>query len=452
MTTTGGRCAIARCLTDGAPIPRGASSLTDTKPAVRLGSRVAAPIEAAMMAANMRTCVVVGAIVALAMPAWAEDVASYQVSGHAAAGVSDPRTSALDDAFARAVRSALSDLVSSDLRTARQSDLDREIVSRARRWVATFTVTKDDVIDGRRELMVAVQIDRDKIRDRLEQLNIALGGRAELPPAPTIAVDVRVTAPPRMRTPPMAGAGIEALTTVFRSAGMAVRRVTASGRAGRGDGAIAPRDDATGEAASAQLVAIADVAVGEPASIRGEGNEAMLVTANVHLSEDFTTPSDARTASDRSTHRVIAQQQATAAALVDDPRSGIQRALTLAATALLPRLPATRAPSDRRRDDGEPLVDPGVVLVRLPPGTSYPMVLAEQKFLAGAKGIRAATLRRLSPSGWVIGVTTNSSSDPTSSAAIARVAQIATEPPAPDVQVAVKVVRGIVEVTFTGGP
>ena len=42
-----------------------------------------------------------------------------------------------------------------------------------------------------------------------------------------------------------------------------------------------------------------------------------------------------------------------------------------------------------------------------PAKTPYAMVLAEQKYLAGAKGVRAATLRRLSPNGWVIGVATD---------------------------------------------
>jgi hypothetical protein len=85
-----------------------------------------------------------------------------------------------------------------------------------------------------------------------------------------------------------------------------------------------------------------------------------------------------------------------------------------------------------------------VVLVRLSSKTPYGLVLAEQRYLAGAKGVRAAALRRLSPAGWVIGVATG---DP-----IERVAQIAKKPPAADASSAVKIVGDVVEVTLTGPP
>jgi len=53
-------------------------------------------------------------------------------------------------------------------------------------------------------------------------------------------------------------------------------------------------------------------------------------------------------------------------------------------------------------------------------------------------------LRRLSPGGWVIGVTTTES--------IERIAQIAKKPPATDTFVKVKVSGDVVELTLSGAP
>src|SRR5262245_18272422 len=96
--------------------------------------------------------------------AHAEDVIAYQAEGDAPAGGADARVMALDEAFANAVGSALADLVSADVRTARKGELDREIVARARLWVQKFTVTRDETNDDRRVLTVSVKIDRDKLR------------------------------------------------------------------------------------------------------------------------------------------------------------------------------------------------------------------------------------------------------------------------------------------------
>src|SRR5262245_24824492 len=103
----------------------------------------------------------------LAVPAFADDVVAYQAEGDAPSGGADARVMALDNAFANAVASALGDLVAADVRNARKGELDREIVGRARLWVAKFTVTKDETNDDRRQLTVSVKIDRDKLRARL---------------------------------------------------------------------------------------------------------------------------------------------------------------------------------------------------------------------------------------------------------------------------------------------
>lgn len=382
------------------------------------------------------------ALVGLATVAWADDVASYQVSGRAPSVVSDPRTAALDDAFARAARAALVDMVAAEQRASHQGDLDREIVARARRWVTTFSVTKDVATSGRRELVVAVSIDRDKIRNRLDELHIGLTPRAQ-PSIPTIAIDVRVSAPVGVRTADVVAAGFEAMTAVFRSGGLTVRGGPL--RRSRGDGAVPEQAGAGGGKLGADLAVAAEVIVGTPAFVRGQARGVVLVTANVRVSDRRSV--ELQRTADRTAGRMVAQESAAAAAPADDPPSGAKRALTSAATAVLPRLPANLVPPAQRhdkRDKRDPVGDSGVVLVRLSPGTPYATVVAEQQLLAGAKGVREASVRRLSSRGWVIGATTDQSID--------RIAQVAAQPPSNDVQVGVKIDGGIVDVTVSEVP
>jgi hypothetical protein len=80
------------------------------------------------------------------------------------------------------------------------------------------------------------------------------------------------------------------------------------------------------------------------------------------------------------------------------------------------------------------------VLVRLTAKT-WRDVVAEQAYLAGARGVRGVSIRRLSPRGWVFGVRTDDT--------IERVAQIARKPPTATGQVAVKIVGDVVEVVLT---
>src|ERR1700733_6068606 len=135
----------------------------------------------------------------LALPAHAEDVVGYEAEGDAPVAGADPRVAALDDAFARAVVSAIADLISGDVRTAHKAELDREIVGHARLWVTKFTVTKDETNDDRRQLTVSVRIDRDKIRARLGELDIAThdpSAPADAPaPSHTVTILLRVTTP-----------------------------------------------------------------------------------------------------------------------------------------------------------------------------------------------------------------------------------------------------------------
>src|SRR5882672_11030226 len=111
-------------------------------------------------------------MLAVSIPAFAEEIVGYEAEGDAPASVADPRVAALDDAFARAAAAALADLVAPDVRSAKKGDLDREIVGHARLWVVKFTVTRDEVNDDRRQHAVSVRVDRDKIRARLVELAI----------------------------------------------------------------------------------------------------------------------------------------------------------------------------------------------------------------------------------------------------------------------------------------
>ncbi|HEX7703521.1 MAG TPA: hypothetical protein VF403_22430, partial [Kofleriaceae bacterium] len=212
-------------------------------------------------------------------------------------------------------------------------------------------------------------------------------------------------------------------------AGMPVRRAPDSGTAIDGDYPVADADiDGLGDAAKADLVAIAGVSVGDPANVRGRPQPAVLATAHLKLF-------------DRKAHQVIGQGTAIAAG---DPQYAIDRALAAAAADVLPPQPKKLAQAGSFTGDDTPLTDAGIVLVRLSSKTPYSMVLTEQRYLAGAKGVRAASLRRLSPNGWVIGVTTADS--------IERVAQIAKKPPATDTSASVKIVGDVVEVTLSGSP
>jgi hypothetical protein len=378
----------------------------------------------------------------------AEDVVAYQAEGDAPASATDAKIMALDVAFARAVTSALADLVAPDVRTARKGELDREVVARARLWVVKYGVTKDETVDTRREMTVSVKIDRDKLRAKLGELKIAMkdtasGGTAtESPAAPaaqTVTILLRITAPAGVRAAygPNADkelSGVSALTTLLRNAGFSVRRAPATGAAPRAEGELPLTDDeahALANEAKAEVMAIAGVTVGTPVAVRGQAASAALVTAHVRVV-------------DRKDNKVIGQGSASAATRGDDPGYAIDRALTGALSDVLPP-PATKlAQAGAFRGEDTPIAETGIVLVRLPARTPYSLVLAEQAYLAGAKGVRAATLRRLSPGGWIIGVATSES--------IEQVARIAKKAPATDTSANVKIVGDIVELTLSGSP
>lgn len=370
----------------------------------------------------------------------AEDIVAYEMEGEADAAGSDPRVAALDEAFARAAKAAIQELVDAQVRKANKAVIDREIIGRARLWVAKFSVTKDETADGRRQLTVMVRVDRDRVRARLAELAIA-SGEATAPGAQSVVVLMRLASPDATRASYGATAeqelpGMGALAAALRAAGMTTKRAPASGPAARagGDLPLADEDaEAIAAAAKADVAAIAGVTVGEPLPVRGLPASGVLVTAHVKVLPRGGKPMGhgmAAVAARGSEDSVIAM--------------AVERALVAAASDVLPPPKTTLGEAPVFAGDDTPIPQDGVVLVRLSPSTPWGLVVAEQKFLNNAKGVQRAVIRRLSPGGWVIGVTTTLS--------IERIAQIAKKPPASDTGARVKIAGNIVEVTLSGSP
>ena len=386
---------------------------------------------------------VIFAVLCGAATARAEDVASYDAEGDAdVSGGADARVAALDEAFARAVSQALADVVAPEVRTARKADLDREIVGHARLWVAKFTVTKDATADDRRQLKVSVRVDRDKMRAKLTELNIAMMTGSEASKGRSVAVLLRVTDAKGVRASYGATAekelpGLGAISAALRGGGMTVKRAPASGPTARPGGDLPLADDeAEGLAGDAkvELAAIAGVTVGAPVTVRGIATEAVLVTARVRLIE-------------RRGHKVMGEGAARIASRGTEDSvvaHAIEHALVAATSDVLPPQKQELGQATGFSGEDAPIGEAGVVLVRLAPKTPWGLVTAEQKYLAGAKGVQRAVLRRVSPNGWVIGVTTTESAD--------RIAQIAKKAPATDTKVLVKVTGDLVEVALEGAP
>lgn len=385
--------------------------------------------------------VVLGILVGLSRGARAEDVATYETEGDAETSGADPRVAALDEAFAKAADLALVDVVAADVRSAKKADLDREILAHARLWVAKFTVVKDTTADDRRQLRVSVRVDRDKVRAKLAEMNIPVMTAGEASKGRSVTILMRIADGDKIRASYGATAekdlpGLGALASTLRTDGMSIKRGPASGPAANAGGDLPLSDeeaDALGGDAKAELAAIAGVTVGPPVVVRGLPTTAVLVTAHVRLIE-------------RRGRKVVGQGTASVAARGGEPAlvdHAIEHALVAATADVLPPVKQTLNAATGFSGDDTPLADAGVVLVRLAPKTPWSLVTAEQKFLAGAKGVQRAAIRRLSPGGWVIGVTTAESPD--------RIAQIAKKSPTADSTAKVRVAGDIVEVALAVG-
>jgi hypothetical protein len=370
----------------------------------------------------MRTLAIAALVCAATATARAEDVVAYDVDGDADASGADARTAALDDAFAHAVQTVVRELVAGDVRASRKADLDREIVGHARLWVARFQVTHDTANDGRRQLSVTVRIDRDKVRDKLGQLGIALIGGDPAAHVRTVSVLLRVTTPSGVVASfgPDASAdvpGLAALSAAMHAAGLGLHDGSHNGAAARGAGDLPLDDDdavALAADAHADLALIAGIHVSDPVVVRGVPIAARLVSAHVRMVVPGK-PNEARSG----------DAVATAIDRADDGGHALAdaagRALVAAAADVVPPAPQDIAQPVAYHGDDTPIAQQGVVLVRLPPTTPYRLVLAEVKLLDKTKDVTAANLRRLSPAGWLIGVTTD--------VAVDRIADAVRKPP-----------------------
>ncbi|HEU4730504.1 MAG TPA: hypothetical protein VFT22_21545 [Kofleriaceae bacterium] len=388
--------------------------------------------------------VAIAGVLVAARPARAEDIVAYQADGDADAAAPDARVAALDEAFGKAVSQALGDMLEAAVRRQNKGVLDRELLGHARLWVVRFTVTREAVVEDRKQVSVSVRVDRDKLRARLAELNIATrtAPEAPVPGAQSVTVLLRVVAPDGVRatyglSAEKDVAGLVALSSALRRAGLVAKRAPASGPAARADGEL-PVDDDTAEAlgaeAKADLACVASVTLGSPVPLRGIDASGVLVTARVRLI-------------DRKAHKAIGQGSVVTAARGTDPglvAYAIDRALVAAAGDVLPQPAQELAQPEAYAGDDRPVVEPGIVLVRLARATPWGVVQSEIKHLVGARGVSKATLRHVSPSGWVIGVTTGESID--------RIASIVKKPPASDTSVAVKIVGDVIEATLSGAP
>lgn len=399
----------------------------------------------------MRKVIVVGiaAVLAiLAAPARAEDVQMYVADGDAAATVKDPRTAALDDAFGRAVTTALGELVDGEARKANKQAIDREIIARSRLWVAKFKVQKDQTNDGRRQLTVEVSVDRDKMRVRLGELSVPLQG--EQPQGTgalrTAIVLLRVVDTQGVRasfgvSADKDVAGLGPLSATLRSGGLTLLRPPTAGAVKAGGELPLDDDEADAVASDAKSDAavVANVTVGAPVAARGVADPAVMVTARVRL-----VGKGKKMAGDGSATiavKVPAEDKRSAGPAASPiVHDAIERALVAAAEDVVGPPRAVLGQSQGFKGDDTPVAEAGVVLIRVPAKTPYPLVAAELKYLAGAKGVTRAGLRRVSQSGWVIGVHTSES--------VQRIAQIARKAPANDISATVKVANDLVELAL----
>ncbi len=368
------------------------------------------------------TWIAVSCLVVTAMPDVARAEAGFDdliVEADADAGASDARVVALDAAFANAVNKSVEDLVDRKQLAAKRADYEKEIVGRARLWVASFSVTRDQVVDGRRRLMVKVRIDQRKLGLRLQQLGIVQnlpegngdGGGPNVDTAsPTIEGD-SVTLLARALSPTQVRANYGAMATKlpefdgFKAAlaarGYRVRPTPASGPAASRAGEIPLNDSAAlafaGDA-SADSALIVGLEVSAPTTIRGAVGEFVVAHARarwVHRKSGNTIVDLQRTlvqntATDQAERQVLGEVLQALQAVTSTPRSA-------SASPLIARDIPTVVAGD------------GQVAVIVSRAAPIAVVAAVVKALAGQSGNSNVGLAQLSPAGYVIMVTTGQS-------------------------------------------
>ena len=341
----------------------------------------------------MRLLIAIALLCGLAATAAAEEVVSYKVNGAAPATGDDKadRTRALDEAFKAATRAALDELGAAGGET-----VDREIVKRARLWVASFKVSAQATRSGSYVVDVDVKIDIAKLRDKLVELEVSLsppdgaGGSSELVPAATLLL--RVSTIEGALATYGAGQvaldrvpGADAAETSLRRHGLDVVAAPASGPAAKpGEGLPLSDDAARGYAgdARATIAVIAGVEQAAPGPVRGARGVAGLARAHVRIVD-----TEGRVLGEGRSARGAT---GAGAAQVADAAS---RAALL--DALVTALPARRTAIV---DVGHPVLPlpaarEGTVLVRLR-GATGTQTAAVKAHLAAAQGIKSVTVRR----------------------------------------------------------
>ncbi|HUQ05434.1 MAG TPA: hypothetical protein VM261_23190 [Kofleriaceae bacterium] len=244
--------------------------------------------------------VLVALVVLLAVAARpaAAQVVTYEARGRADDTAADPRTQALDVAFAGAVTEAVADLAGAGAR-AKAAEVDREIIKRARRFVASFQVKSQSADRGSLELEVAVRIDVDKVRARLVELGVPLKPRdpGTVPvtshgaTGKTATILLRVVgAGPLAATFGAAASpdvpGVARISEALTAAGYTVVPASAAGPPPGPENEL-PVDDtgarALGADAKATIAVIAGVNVGEAGPVRGLPLRAIPASARLRV-------------------------------------------------------------------------------------------------------------------------------------------------------------------------
>ncbi len=362
----------------------------------------------------------------------AEEVQTYEVVGQADAGAGDPRAVAVDDAFATATREAVEDLLSKAQRTEHRALIGKEIYGRARRWVASYKVLDDTTSEGKRKLTVSVRLHRDTLRARLVELGIlaepvtsgepavADGVGSSPGPSPAAAAASRwagqsATLLLRVRRGERLAAsygasgerelvGAEAATSALAARGLVLRPAPFSGPGARAEGELPMSDDAAralAKEAKAELAVLIGAEVTGRQAVRGVASPMILARAKARA---------VATGRDRIEGEGVGavvvpageDERAIAAAALD-------RAVTAAVVEALPQTAAVAAPAAELTSDDEPLpAVEGAVWVRVAARTPWRVVSAVLRHLGKQPGTKAE-LRRLSPAGYLVLVTSSSS-------------------------------------------
>lgn len=361
----------------------------------------------------------------------AEEVQTYEVVGQADAGAGDPRAVAVDDAFATATREAVEDLLSKAQRTEHRAVIGKEIYGRARRWVASYKVLDDTTSDGKRKLTVSVRLHRDTLRARLVELGIlaepAAPGPSPVPdgadpsPGPSSAAAaasrwagqsatllLRVRRGERLAASYGASGerdlvGSEAASTALSARGLVLRPAPFSGPGARAEGELPMSDDAAralAKEAKAELAVVIGAEVTGRQTVRGVASPMILARAKARAV---------------ATGRERIEGEGVGAVVVpagEDERAiaaaALDRAITAAVVEALPLTSAVAAPAAELTSDDEPLpAVEGAVWLRVAARTPWRVVAAVLRHL-GKQPNTKAELRRLSPAGYLVLVTSSS--------------------------------------------